>query len=663
MRNYENESANYTLENGLFESQRQFAIDQHAILSHTSITGVITYANTKFCQISKYSKEEIIGKNHRIINSNYHPKEFFTNMYSELKKGNIWCGDIRNQAKDGSIFWVATTIVPLKDSQGNIFQYFSSQTDITAKKQIEEELRANQKKLESQYAELQKAKAELRLNHNIIEAITENIPGMVGYWTSDLRCAFANKHYLTWFGRTKEQMQGIRMQDLMGEKLFQANEPYIRGALKGEEQRFERTLVKPNGQVTYTYAHYIPDISNGEVNGFYALVLDITDLKKGQENLSESETRYRGLLTNIEAGVVVYSPDTSIKMHNARAIELLGINENQIDGKPLTTSLWNCLDANSNHLPIEEYPVNRILKTKKPIKNNIYGTSRSCSEDILWLSVNGFPSLNKEGEISEIVVSFVDITARKKAELFLQQRTQELEILNATKDKFLNIIAHDLRNPFAGIKALSEFMEAKLIQTGKEEDSLFLEYSQMIISSSDSALLLINNLIQLAQSQRGEIIVHYETISLDSLLSETIPIVNPNAINKNISIKQKLSSYDLIYADESLVSTIVRNLLTNAIKFTPMNGKIIVSSQINNGFLEISFSDSGVGIESKNLEKIFRIESKFSKLGTNNEKGTGLGLILCKEFVEMQGGKIWVTSEVGVGSTFTFTLPLANADE
>ncbi len=94
-----------------------------------------------------------------------------------------------------------------------------------------------------------------------------------------------------------------------------------------------------------------------------------------------------------------------------------------------------------------------------------------------------------------------------------------------------------------------------------------------------------------------------------------------------------------------------------------MNGKIIVSSQINNGFLEISFSDSGVGIESKNLEKIFRIESKFSKLGTNNEKGTGLGLILCKEFVEMQGGKIWVTSEVGVGSTFTFTLPLANADE
>lgn len=166
-----------------------------------------------------------------------------------------------------------------------------------------------------------------------------------------------------------------------------------------------------------------------------------------------------------------------------------------------------------------------------------------------------------------------------------------------------------------------------------------MKYSQMIISSSNSALSLINNLIQWAQSQRGEIIVNYETISFNSLLSETIPIVNPNAINKNISIEQKLSSSDLIYADESLISTILRNILTNAIKFTRSNGKIIVSSESKNGFLEVSINDSGVGIEPENIEKIFSIDSKFSKRGTENEKGTGLGLILCKEFVEMLGVK------------------------
>lgn len=113
------------------------------------------------------------------------------------------------------------------------------------------------------------------------------------------------------------------------------------------------------------------------------------------------------------------------------------------------------------------------------------------------------------------------------------------------------------------------------------------------------------------------------------------------------NIEQKLSSYDLVYADESLISTILRNILTNAIKFTRSNGKIIVSSESKNGFLEVSINDSGVGIEPENIEKIFSIDSKFSKRGTENEKGTGLGLILCKEFVEMLGGKISVTSEIG----------------
>jgi signal transduction histidine kinase len=122
--------------------------------------------------------------------------------------------------------------------------------------------------------------------------------------------------------------------------------------------------------------------------------------------------------------------------------------------------------------------------------------------------------------------------------------------------------------------------------------------------------------------------------------TKTIPIINPNAINKDIKIEVNLSKHDLIKADESLLGTILRNLLTNAIKFTHSNGKIIVSSNPNGGFLEISISDTGIGIEPQNLKKVFKVDSKFTKLGTNNEKGTGLGLILCKEFVEIQGGII-----------------------
>jgi PAS domain S-box-containing protein len=512
---------------------------------------------------------------------------------------------------------------------------------------------------ENKNTELRFIEEELKHNNNFIRTITDNIPGMIGYWTSDLKCAFANQHYLTWFGRTMEQMRGIRMQDLLGDKLFQANQPYIRGALNGEEQKFERTIIKPNGDISHTYAQYIPDIVEGKVKGFHAIILDMTELKRGQESLLDSEQRYRGLLVNLDAAVVVHAPDTSIIMHNDRAAELLGLNRDKIIGRLVTDPEWNFVDENNSPLPIEEFPAKKIKDTKQPIRNKIYGIKHRSTNDIVWVSVNGFPSLNKNGDTSEIVVSFIDITAHKKAEQALQQRTQELETLNATKDKFFSIIAHDLRNPFAGIKALSEIIEAKFRKDNREDESRFLDYCQMIISSSKSALSLINNLTQWAQSQTGEITVDYQNISLNSLLSHTIPIVKGSAINKNITLEQSLSSQDSVYADQSLLSTILRNLLTNAIKFTPRNGKIIVSTENKNGSLEISISDTGVGIEPENLEKIFRIGSNFTKLGTDNESGTGLGLILCKEFVEMQDGKIWVTSEVGVGSTFTFTLPLA----
>lgn len=510
-----------------------------------------------------------------------------------------------------------------------------------------------------QNTQFQSVEKLLKQSESFIRTVTDNIPGMVGYWTSDLRCAFANKHYLTWFGREKEQMIGIRMQDLLGKKLFEANEPFIRGALKGEVQRFERTIIKPNGQVSYTYAQYIPDIDKEEVKGFYALVLDITDLKKGQESLRESEMRYRGLLTNIEAGIVVYSPDATIKTYNDRASELLGITQLKNNGNTTILLQAICLDENGNLLDTSDYPIYEILNNRQPIKNKIIGIKNPSSKDIIWVSVNGFPFLNSQEEVLEIVVSFVDITARKNAEQILLERTEELEILNATKDKFFNIIAHDLRNPFIGIKAISELIEQKFKETKQEEDEVFFKYIQLIINSSNSALSLINNLTQWAKSQTRELIVNLEIISLNSLITKTIPIINPNAINKDINIEVNLSKHDLIKADESLLGTILRNLLTNAIKFTHSNGKIIVSSNPNGGFLEISITDTGIGIEPQNLKKVFKIDSKFTKLGTNDEKGTGLGLILCKEFVEMQGGKIWVTSEVGVGSTFTFTLPLA----
>ena len=252
----------------------------------------------------------------------------------------------------------------------------------------------------------------------------------------------------------------------------------------------------------------------------------------------------------------------------------------------------------------------------------------------------------------------VDITHRKRNEEEVTRYLSELENLNQTKNKFFNIIAHDLRNPFAGIIGISELLESQLLADNTESSLAILKCIQMIKTSSKSAFSLLENLMQWAKSQTGEISFNPTEISIQNAIDSNITLVSGNAFKKNISIEKQLAENETIYADSSLVDTILRNLLTNAIKFTYPNGQIIVSTKPQGDFLAISISDSGVGIDSQNLEKIFRIDSKFSKIGTDNEKGSGLGLVLCKEFVEKLGGQIWVTSELGQGTTFTFTLPL-----
>ncbi len=142
-------------------------------------------------------------------------------------------------------------------------------------------------------------------------------------------------------------------------------------------------------------------------------------------------------------------------------------------------------------------------------------------------------------------------------------------------------------------------------------------------------------------------------------MSYTLPLIEVSAFKKNITIETQASENDTVYADEFLVNTILRNLLTNAIKFTHAYGKITISTTKKDDYLEIAIQDTGVGIEPKNIKKFFKIDSKITNSGTENEKGTGLGLILCKEFVEMHGGTIWIKSKIGKGSTFYFTLPIS----
>jgi len=233
----------------------------------------------------------------------------------------------------------------------------------------------------------------------------------------------------------------------------------------------------------------------------------------------------------------------------------------------------------------------------------------------------------------------------------------ELHNLNATKDKFFSIIAHDIKNPFNAILGFTSLLEANFTEW---TDEMKLEIINMIHSSSKNLYQLLENLLQWSRSQRGIIEFKPERIELKVLLHSVIDLMKVTAEAKNIELTVILPKNELtITADRQMLDTILRNLIGNALKFTNRGGKVQVKVEAIVGFVMIKITDNGVGMQSALLQNLFRIDANFTTPGTNNEIGTGLGLILVKEFVEKHGGEIRVESIVGQGSVFYFTLPLA----
>jgi len=242
---------------------------------------------------------------------------------------------------------------------------------------------------------------------------------------------------------------------------------------------------------------------------------------------------------------------------------------------------------------------------------------------------------------------------RMNEEIKLQ--TDNLKLLNSTKDKFFSIIAHDLKNPFNSIKGFTELLIENIASYDEEKRLKFLK---IIKGSTTKASDLLNNLLIWANSQSGTIKFNPVKIELVKQVSDVISLVEIQAINKEISIYNNVYHFLYVNADVNMLNTILRNLLSNAIKFTNPEGEIHISSSVKNNFITISIKDNGVGMSADSIENLFNIENKNCSIGTANEQGSGLGLILCKDFIEKNGGQISVKSTLGKGSEFIFSLPV-----
>lgn len=303
--------------------------------------------------------------------------------------------------------------------------------------------------------------------------------------------------------------------------------------------------------------------------------------------------------------------------------------------------------------PPEEMPIILGINGKSAYVDDMIVERPDGTE--IPLEITGTPVMDENGNVWASLVSFMDISERKRAEAEINTKNEELLKTNAEKDRFFSIIAHDLRSPFNTFLGLTRMMEEELPQLSLDE---IKTYAVSMRKSASMLFHLLENLLEWSRMQQGLLSFKPETYILSVEILASIELVRNAADKKMIEISQIIPENVVVKADAQMFDSLMRNLIFNAIKFTPPNGKIaIAAKKISNSMVEISVTDTGIGMDQTMINKLFYLNEHTHRKGTEGELSTGLGLIICRDFVEKHGGKLWVESETGKGSTFYFTIP------
>ncbi|MBP8791934.1 MAG: transporter substrate-binding domain-containing protein [Lutibacter sp.] len=375
-------------------------------------------------------------------------------------------------------------------------------------------------------------------------------------------------------------------------------------------------------------------------------------IKFKNDELQKSEEKFR-IITENSSDIIWHIDSNFLLTYISPADERVrGFKSKDIIGN----SLFSILKPEGIKLLMEANK-NRINNQSNGIQTvpGIYELEELCKDGSwVWVEATATPFYDVDGVVLGYHGVTRDISERKKTELLLKQKEVQLRELILTKDKLFSIIAHDLRSPFNSILGFSDLLINATINTDIEKAKSF---ATMINTSAKNTLVLLDNLLNWSKSQSGKIKFEQVSLNLKPIIIEIFDILKSTADIKYITLNYDNSIEVDVYADENMLKTIVRNLISNAIKFTNTNGSVVVYAVQNENFIEITVSDNGIGLDEETLGKLFKIENNVTSKGTANEKGSGLGLILCEEFVDKLGGRIWIESELGKGSNFKFTIP------
>jgi PAS domain S-box-containing protein len=634
-------------------ADHKFALDQHAIVATTDVQGTITYVNDKFCAISKYSKEELLGQNHRILNSGYHPKEFFQQMYQTIANGNVWRDEICNRAKDGSIYWVDTTVVPFLDAHSKPRQYMAIRADITERKRAEEVR--------------ERLAAVVDSSDDAI--ISKTLEGTITAWN-----------------RGAERMFGYRASEAVGQSMLMllpperaGEEPEILARIgRGESlEHFETVRVRKDGRKIDISATISPiRDGSGAIGGISKIARDITDNKRAEQALKDSLATSEAALKELadqkfaldqHAIVAVTDVQGTITYVNDKFCTISQYSNDELIGQ-------NHRILNSGRHPKEFFQeMYRTIGGGKVWQGEIKNRAKDGST--YWVDTTVVPMLTAEGKPRQYVAIRADITERKLAEELLETQAAELEktrdeleirveertvdLANANKvlersndelQQFAYVASHDLQEPLRMVASYTQLLGQRYKGRLDIDADEFIAFA---VDGCNRMQGLIRDL--LAYSRAGTNGKALRKISSEAALTEALTSLRGAIEQSGATVTHDL--LPAIKTDEMQLTQVLQNLVGNAIKYHGAAVPLVHVSVSKTPANEWVFSvrDNGLGIEKQYFERIFIL---FQRLhGREEFEGTGIGLAICKKIVEQLGGRIWLESQPGKGSTFYFALP------
>jgi PAS domain S-box-containing protein len=615
------------VEDALSESEQRYRLHFENSMEAFLLTapdGTILSANPAACQMFGLSVDEMTGGGRMGIIDQTDPR--LQQAMAEREKTGKFSGELTGVRKDGTKFPIELSATVFTDNKGNLRSSMIIK-DISMRKEAEDTIRKSEKKW---------------------HLLVETIPDYIALYDADGKYLFLN-HFAEGF--SAKDIEGKTYVDFLTDE---SKDIYIEAFRKAKEtketQYNEYRAFGDNYTIRNYESFFVPIFEKEVLVNMLVIARDITERKLAEAELLKTKQQYDNLVSKIPVGVYILKtkPDGFFALEYAspRMAELLGLSvEDLLANNEAIFKAIHPEDLDSfirlNHTGI----LNKVpfdWKGRVVVKG-----------DIRWLHISSNPEPLDRGEMLWHGL-IVNITERMQDEAEIKLKNEELTNLNATKDKFFSIIAHDLKSPFNSIIGFSSLL-TRHVNEGDLEG--IRRYATIIQDSSQQALDLLMNLLEWSRSQIGRMEFTPEEADISALISQSVGVLIGAAQQKQIAIHKQMPASLVAWADKAMINAILRNFISNAIKFTNPGGTIVISAEQTTEELQISVVDNGVGISKESIDKLFRIEETHSTLGTQREKGTGLGLLLCKEFVDKHGGRIWVESAVGEGSNFSFSIP------